>query len=226
MQTIFSAHILPFYTALLMIMEETDRLGLRYEIARKAIHLSSLSIPVIYWFISRELALCLLVPLFSGFFLIDLLKNFSTPVAVWYHNTFDSMLRTHELQGNKAYLNGATHIVMAALLLVLFFPKIIAVTAFAMVAVSDTLAAITGKIMGKHRFGKKSMEGSGAFFLSALCIITVVPGLNLFIGLAMAIAATVTEACMVRIGEFKIDDNLSIPLVSASIGVLCTKLFL
>jgi len=205
-------------------MEAIDRLELRYEIARKAIHLSSLSIPVIYWFISRDLALLLLVPLFAGFFLIDLLKNFVAPVSAWYHKTFDAMLRTHELEGNKAYLNGATNIVMAALLLVLFFPKIIAVTAFTMVAVSDTLAAIIGKTFGKHRFGQKSLEGSAAFFLSSLCIVAVIPGLPLFVGIAMAMSATITEAFIVRIGDFKIDDNLAIPLVSATVGVLCTLL--
>ncbi len=205
-------------------MEEIDRLELRYEVARKAIHLSSLSIPVIYWFISQELALLLLVPLFFGFFLIDLLKNFFAPVSVWYHKTFDSMLRAHELKRTKTHLNGATYIMMAALLLVLFFPKIIAVTAFSLVAVSDTLAAIIGKRFGRHRFGLKSVEGSAAFFLSALVVISIVPGLNFFIGLIMAITATLTEAFMIRIGEFKIDDNLSIPLASAAAGTLCSLL--
>ncbi|MEI7694725.1 MAG: phosphatidate cytidylyltransferase [Chlorobium sp.] len=209
-----------------MTMDEIDRLELRYEVARKAIHLSSLSIPVIYWFINRELALLLLVPLFCGFFVIDLLKNFSGTVSTWYYKAFGSMLRTHELQGNKAYLNGATHIVMAALLLVLFFPKIIAVTAFTLVAVSDTIAAIVGKIFGRHRFGKKSLEGSMAFFLSALLIVAVVPGLNLFVGVAMSITATITEAFIVRFGDFKIDDNLAIPLFSATVGLLGTLLFL
>ena len=201
-----------------------DRLELRYEVARKAIHLSSLSIPVIYWFISRELALLLLLPLFSGFFLIDLLKNFFTPVSIWYHKTFDSMLRTHELERTKNNLNGATYIMMAALLLVLFFPKIIAVAAFSLVAVSDTLAAIIGKSFGKHRFGQKSVEGSAAFFCSALVVISIVPGLNPFIGIIMAVTATLTEAFIVRIGEFKVDDNLSIPLASAIVGKLCTLL--
>ncbi len=201
-----------------------DRLELRYEVARKAIHLSSLSIPVIYWFISRELALLLLFPLFSGFFLIDLLKNFFTPVSIWYHKTFDSMLRTHELERTKNNLNGATYIMMAALLLVLFFPKIIAVAAFSLVAVSDTLAAIIGKSFGKHRFGQKSVEGSAAFFCSALVVISIVPGLNPFIGIIMAVTATLTEAFIVRIGEFKVDDNLSIPLASAIVGKLCTLL--
>jgi dolichol kinase len=205
-------------------MEEIDRLELRYEVARKAIHISSLSIPLIYWFISRELALFILVPLFAGFFLVDLLKNFFTPISEWYHQTFGAMLRTHELKPAKAQLNGATYIMMAALLLVLFFPKIIAVAAFSMVAVSDTLAAIIGKTFGKHRFGQKSVEGSVAFFLSALAVVAIVPGLNPIIGIIMAITGTLTEAFMVRIREFKIDDNLSIPLVSASVGTLCTLL--
>lgn len=205
-------------------MEEMDRLELRYEVARKAIHLSSLSIPVIYWFISRELALLLLFPLFSGFFLIDLMKNFFTPVSVWYHKTFDSMLRSHELDKTKKHLNGATYIVMAALLMVLFFPKDIAVTALSLVAVSDTLAAIIGKSFGKHRFGQKSVEGSAAFFLSAIVVVGTVQGLNPVIGIVMAITATLTEAFIVRIGEFKVDDNLSIPLASAVAGKLCTLL--
>lgn len=205
-------------------MEEIDRLELRYEVARKAIHISSLSIPVIYWFISRDLALFILVPLFSGFFVIDLLKNFFTPVSEWYHRTFGAMLRTHELKRAKGQFNGATYIVLAALLLVLFFPKIIAVAAFSMVAISDTLAAIAGKTIGKHRFGQKSVEGSAAFFFSALVVVAVIPGLNPFIGLIMAITGTLTEAFMVRIGEFKVDDNLSIPLVSASVGTLCSLL--
>ncbi|WP_076792001.1 diacylglycerol/polyprenol kinase family protein [Chlorobium sp. KB01] len=206
--------------------EAIDRLELRYEVARKAIHLSSLSIPVIYYFITRELALLLLLPLFAGFFLVDLLKNFVPPVSKWYHKTFDSMLRTHEIKGEKNHLNGATCITLSALLLVLFFPKIIAIAAFSMVAVSDTLAAIIGKAFGKHRFGQKSIEGSMAFFLSALLIMKFIPEINPGIGFAMALVATVTESFVLRIGSFRIDDNLSIPLVSATFGTLCYMLFL
>ncbi|MEI6692425.1 MAG: diacylglycerol/polyprenol kinase family protein [Chlorobium sp.] len=206
-------------------MAKRDRLKLRYEVARKTIHLSSLSIPVIYYFITREIALMLLVPIFAGFFLVDLLKNFYPPVTKWYHSTFDAMLRSHELE-KKPYLNGATYITMGALFLVLFFPKIIVVATFSMVSVSDTFAAIIGKAFGKHRFGQKSVEGSIAFFLSALIIVAVVPELNIVIGLVMAVTATVTEAFIVNIGEFKVDDNLSIPLVSAAVGMLCYVLFL
>lgn len=206
--------------------EEIDRLELRYEVARKTIHLSSLSIPLIYFFITRELALFLLIPLFTGFFMVDLLKNFAGPVANWYHKTFDSMLRTHEIKGEKNHLNGATCITMSALLLVLFFPKLIVIAAFSMVAISDTLAAIIGKAFGKHRFGQKSIEGSMAFFLSALLIMLLVPGIDHGIGFAMAVVGTITESFVLRIGGFRIDDNISIPLVSATFGTLAYMLFL
>ena len=52
------------------------------------------------------------------------------------------------------------------------------------------------------------------------------PELNIVIGLVKAVTATVTEAFIVNIGEFKVDDNLSIPLVSAAVGMLCYVLFL
>lgn len=201
-------------------MEENTQLALRYEIARKAIHLSSVSIPILYWFLSRDVALLLLTPLFAGFFVIDLLKNFVPPISRWYHRTFDAMLRSHELNEEKFTFNGATYMVLSALLLVLFFPKVIAVTAFAMVAISDTMAAIVGRTLGRHRFGLKSVEGSTAFFVSALAIVAVVPELPPVIGIAMAITATIAEALAGQVSRLKIDDNLVIPLSSATVGFL------
>jgi len=59
-----------------------------------------------------------------------------------------------------------------------------------------------------------------------LLIVALVPELNMLIGIVMAISATLTEAFIVRIGSFKIDDNLSIPLVSALVGILCYMLFM
>lgn len=190
------------------------------EIARKAIHLSSLSIAVIYCHIERELALILLIPIFAGFFLVDLAKNVIPPIAEWYHRTFSAMLREHELQKERLHFNGATYITLSALLLVFFFPKIIAITAFSLVAVSDTVAALAGKKFGHHRIWDKSLEGSAAFLVSALMIIFIVPKLNPTAGIVMAITATVVEAIPWRIGWFKVDDNLTIPLASALAGYL------
>jgi len=204
---------------------QPDKLDFRKELVRKAIHISSISIALIYCHISRDLALLLLVPLFTGFFLVDMLKNVSEPVSAWYHRTFGSMLRPHELEKNHRHLNGATWITLSALILVLFFPKVIAIAAFSMVALADTVAALAGKAFGRHRFGHKSLEGSAAFLVTALLIVTVVPNLNMQAGLVMALTATGTEAFDMRIGSFKVDDNLTIPLFSACSGLLCYSIF-
>lgn len=192
----------------------------RYELARKLIHLSSVSIAVIYCTITKELVLVLLVPIFFGFLVVDLMKNFIPPLSRWYHNTFDPMLREHELEKEPLQFNGATYITFSALLLVLIFPKIIAITCFSLVAVSDTLAALAGKKFGHHRIGEKSLEGSFAFLISSLLIVAVIPRLDLIAGIITAITATVVEAFTLRINRYKVDDNLTIPLLSALVCYL------
>jgi dolichol kinase len=207
------------------IDHDPNRLDFRFEFARKAIHLSSLLIPLIYWHIGRKQALLILAPVTAGFLLVDVFKNFIPSLSEWYHETFDAMLRHHELSKDRLHLNGATWITLSALALIAFFPKTIAVAAFAMVSVSDTVAALVGKKFGQHRFGEKSLEGSFAFLCSAIVIVSVVPGLLLPVGAVMAIAGTVVEAMVIRIAGFKIDDNLTVPVFSAVVGVACYAWF-
>ncbi|MCG8344330.1 MAG: SEC59/DGK1/VTE5 family protein [Chlorobiales bacterium] len=203
-----------------MPQPESVNRNYRFELARKLIHLSSVIIAIIYCTITKELALVLLVPLFFGFLVVDLMKNFIPPLSRWYHDTFDPMLRKHELEKEPLQFNGATYISFSALLLVLIFPKIIAITCFSLVAVSDTMAALAGKKFGHHRIGEKSLEGSLAFLVSALLIVAIVPRLDLTAGIITAITATAVEAFTLRINRYKIDDNLTIPLVSAFICYL------
>ncbi len=201
---------------------DPDRLGFRYEFARKAIHLSSLLIPLIYWHIGRKQALLILAPMTAGFFLVDISKHFVPFLSTWYHSTFGTMLRHHELSRERLHLNGATWITLAALVLVAFFPKTIAVASFAMVSVSDTAAALVGKRFGTHRFGQKSFEGSFAFFASALLVVALIPGLPLPVGIVMALAGTIAEALSMKVFGFRIDDNFSVPLAGAIAGVLAS----
>jgi dolichol kinase len=203
------------------IEPDSDHLDFRYEFARKAIHLSSLLIPLIYWHIGRKQALLILAPVTAGFFLVDVSKHFVPFLSTWYHATFGTMLRHHELNRERLHLNGATWITLAAFALIAFFPKTIAVAAFAMVSVSDTIAALAGKKFGRHRFGQKSFEGSLAFFVSALLVVALIPGLLLPVGIVMAVVGTITEALVLKIGSFRIDDNFSVPLAGAVAGLFC-----
>lgn len=216
----YRLHVKPEKKQNSMRQPENVHRNFKFELARKLIHLSSVSIAIIYCAITRELALLLLVPLFSGFLLVDLLKNFIPPLSRWYHDTFDPMLREHELETEPLQLNGATYITFSALLLVLFFPKVIAITCFSMVAISDTMAALVGKKFGRHKIGEKSLEGSLAFLVSALLIVLVVPRLDLAAGIITAITATFVEALTLRINSYKVDDNLTIPLLSALVCYL------
>ncbi|MGA9117211.1 MAG: dolichol kinase [Bacteroidota bacterium] len=192
------------------------------EVARKCVHLSSLSIPLIYAFISKETALAVLVPLTLAFLAADLARFRVPALGEWYHGWFGWMLRPHERDGGIRRLNGATWVLLSATLCVLVFPKLIFLTAFSILIVSDTSAALAGRKFGRHPFLRKTLEGAAAFFLSALAVVALSPKilhlpLEYLIGGIGALVGTVVES--VSIG---VDDNLSIPV---TIGAMLWLLY-
>jgi dolichol kinase len=194
----------------------------RHELFRKGIHLSSLSIPVIYSFIDRSLALTLLLPI-TAFTVLGDLARFSIPAfARWYYRWFGWLLRRHEQDQARKRLTGASNVLIAATLSVLIFPKVIAINAFTILIISDTTSALIGRRYGRHRFLGKSLEGSLAFFVSALLVIFAAPKVQYLpmeyaLGMVAAAIGTVVEALSVRI-----DDNLSIPI---SVGLAMWGLY-
>ncbi len=190
------------------------------EIARKAIHLCSLSIPVVYYFVSRGTALTILVPLTAAFLAADLARLTIPAARTLFDRFFGFLLRSREQQERR--LNGATYVLISATLCVLIFPKIIVVTAFAILIVSDSAAALIGRKFGRHPFLSKTREGAGAFLVSALLVVLVAPKVDglpaeYLIGFAGALLGSVVESMPTNI-----DDNLSIPV---SIGLLMWLLY-
>ncbi len=193
-------------------LDRTATIEYKHELVRKAIHLFSLSIPIIYFFVTKKLALFLLVPVTAAFIVVDVARYYIPTVARWFYKWFGWLLRRHETDVNKKRLSGASNVLIAALLCVLFFPKVIAINAIAILIISDTTSALIGRRFGRHRFFAKSLEGSLAFFVSALLVILVAPKyeqlpLEYVMGFIAAAIGTVAEALPV-----KIDDNISIPL--------------
>ncbi|MCX6133941.1 MAG: dolichol kinase [Ignavibacteriales bacterium] len=183
------------------------------EFIRKLIHLCSLSIPTVYYFISRERALEILAPVFLAFFIVDLARFYHEPTQAWFYRWFGWLLRRHESDSKSKRLTGATNILLSAIVCVMIFPKIITINAFAILIISDITSALVGRRFGKHRFFQKSLEGATGFFVSALVVVLLAPKIERLpmeyvLGIIAAAAGAVTESMSTTI-----DDNISVPLV-------------
>jgi dolichol kinase len=207
-------------------MTPTDHATIHYrdEIVRKLIHLCSLSIPIVYYFISRTDTIIILSIVSFVALAIDLLRYFSSSFGKVFYSIFGILLRKHEIDEEKKNLNGATYVLISALLCVLLFPKVFFVTAFSILIISDSMAALVGRKIGSHKFLSKSLEGTLAFFISASIVVLFTPKvegllLEYIIGFIAAAVAAIVE----NISHGWMDDNLSVPV---SIGFSMWGLYL
>jgi len=211
-------------------------LDLQREVKRKRIHYIGLSVPILYYFSSKETMLIIIGLALIVFVLIDYLRlytksrymsylfgknGYSKRVSFRSPNgktidkdisipTLRPILRSEE----KRSWGSHTFYALGAFLCVLLYSKDIAICATAMLVIGDSVAAIVGKMIGRHKIYKnKTFEGSMACFMACLAIC------NFMVSLPLAIvgsaAATVTE-----LYTTKINDNFSIPIVSGGIMTL------
>ena len=179
------------------------------EVRRKLVHLVGLAIPINYGWASRDTALAVVVPLSLCFLAVDLLRRYHPGLAGLFRKYFFGIvLRDRE----ERTLMGSTYFLLAASLILLLFPKTIAIVSLLILIVSDTCAALVGKGIGRVRILGKTLEGSLAFLLSALLIVWCYPHLNRFSGSLAAVGAALIELLPIHV-----DDNFSIPLVAGAI---------
>jgi len=207
-------------------MTQIDNGTIKYkdELFRKLIHLTSLSIPIVYYFISTETAALILGILAGLALIIDLGRYIHPEMGKVFYKFFGFLLREHELDHKKRNLNGATYVLISALISVLIFPKVIFISAFSILIISDSLAALIGRKFGKHKFLSKSLEGTLTFFASACIVILFTPKVGGFseeylIGFIAAFVGAIVENISFKL----VDDNLSIPL---SVGFTMWGLYL
>jgi dolichol kinase len=186
----------------------------RDEVTRKMVHLCSLSIPVIGYFITKQSAMTILGILSAIAVVVDVGRHFILSWARMIKVVFGPIMREHETDEKKKNLNGATYVLLSALLCVWIFPKIIFITAFTILIISDTTAALIGRKFGRHKFLLKSLEGTTAFFVSAAIVICLTPKIDCHNSTeyAIGIIAAFVGAIMENISFGWADDNLSIPI--------------
>ena len=196
------------------------------ELYRKGIHLSSLSIPVGYALLDKGTMLAILFPVTALLVVTDFARIYSPSFRRFYHGLFGWLMREHERGPGSRSLNGASYVLLSACICILLFPQVIAITAFSILIVSDTVAALIGRRFGKKRFLGKSREGATAFLVSAILVVLLAPKVSYspaeyLIGTAGAGIGTIVESLPIAI-----DDNLSIPVCIGVVMWLLYVLFL
>ena len=194
--------------------EHTEDIALIGEIFRKITHLGAISIPVIYYFFG-DVIIYYLAAAFVFSLIIDMIRFYGGKKSKTFIVRYlGIMIRRHESKD----FTGATYILASSIIAIFIFQKPIAVTSIAFVVVGDTAGAIIGRIWGKVKYKSKSLEGSIGFFMACTAVALIVPELPFWVKIAGAFVATITEAFTV-----KIDDNLTVPLISGLVMQLITS---
>ncbi len=207
-------------------MTQIDRGTIDYksELLRKAIHLCSLSIPVIYYFITKSTALKILIPITIVSLIIDVGRYYIPFLNRMVEKYFGFLLREHEKDSVKKNLNGATYVFISAVVGIILLPKILFITSFAVLIVSDIAAALFGRRFGKHKFLSKSLEGTLAFFVFGCFVVLLSPKIEYNLTeYLIGFFAVAVGAIVENISYGWADDNLTIPL---SIGFTMWGLYL
>lgn len=189
------------------------------ELWRKATHTGALIIPAGYSFFSFEVLtmLAIMVPCAVISTVIDFSRLRQWPL--WgkvARPILGPMLRSHEVAGD---FSGATYILWSVVATVGLYRRDIAVAALAFIVIGDTLAALVGRKFGRHKFGRKSLEGSLACLVGTLLVAFFTPGLALPVALCGAFVAAFVEAF-----SGPIDDNVSVPLISGLAMLIIEKI--
>ena len=210
-------------------MGEASNTPYSVELIRKAIHLCSLLIPVLYYSLPKSTALAVLIPLTAGFVITDLLRHYHEPSSKLFHALFGRLLREHETGKQKKALNGGTYMLVSATICILIFPKLIVITSLTILIIGDSAAALIGQRFGRHKISRvrsinKSIEGSAAFFLGAIVVVFLTPKIaevpsEYIIGVVAAFVGMLAEVFSSDI----VDDNLAVPL---SVGATMWLLYL
>jgi dolichol kinase len=171
---------------------------------RKAFHLCGLCIPLAYMYLPENVFLYLFFPMAAAFIIIDLARLKIKWLERIYLRVAKNLLRDREYSRPAASL----YYLIGSGLTIILFPKQIAIAALAVQTLSDTVAALAGQRLGRHKIGNKTVEGSAAFLISAWIILAVYFGREPLKHFIPALAGTLAE-----LFSSPVDDNLTVPLV-------------
>jgi dolichol kinase len=193
---------------------------IRRELARKAFHLSSASLPLLVWLAPRWLALAVLLPMAAVAVAVDWTRLRYRAPRYWFLRYTRRMLRHHE----RRRFAGATYMAVAYAAALVLFPKPIAVMAMLFNGFGDAAAALIGKRFGRRRTAwGKSWEGFAAGLTVNLAVGLVISSLAPSVPAAAAIAGALAAATLEFL-DLPIDDNVRVTLGGGGVAFLVAML--
>jgi glycerol-3-phosphate acyltransferase PlsY len=183
------------------------------EIFRKLIHISSLAIPLIYFFLIKDKNV--MASILTILTLISLLIEYARLnrkgyVRFFFYKYLKSVLRSNELKG---HLTGATWMLIGFTSSVIIFDFEVSVLALLFLSVGDAVAAVVGRALPIGKIWDKSILGSLSGFL--FCVIFGL-AINNTLSLQIIIFGAIS-GMFIELIPLKINDNFSIPIFSGFI---------
>jgi dolichol kinase len=186
------------------------------EILRQLVHLSGLVFIALAWFIEKSLVGILFI--FYSEYVCRRDRGQKTMLSRIECRLRDFAFIFERKDARRPFA-GAFWFYFGAGLAFLVFPLNAASAAGATLAVSDSLSTIIGKKLGRHAIlGRKTVEGTAAFFLSSLfiCLLFFSPAIAVAGAAAAALAELLPEWNRISRSRLSglLDDNLLIPLMT------------
>ncbi len=148
------------------------------------------------------------------FISMDILRKNNRNVNTFFIHYFKPVMRQHEIN----HLAGTTYLFLGVMVLVLFFNPIVVSLSLLFLAFADPFASYFGIRFGRDKiYGDKTIQGFLAAFLicAGLTIVYLIYH-DLLLGrvILVAILAGIIGALAELVPIAKLDDNLTIPIVS------------
>lgn len=187
-------------------------------LARKAYHFFGVLIIIgLYQILTRHQAVIAITVAASLLVTLDFLRLRNRSLNRVTYQLFAPFLRKEEF--NK--FSGMAYLLSGAFFVVVFFPKPVGLLAFLFLAIGDPISSIVGVLYGKDKIvGNKSLQGSMAGFLA--CTFTaalyfqflgIMTDRIILVSLIGGFIGALSE--LIPVG--KLDDNFTIPVISASL---------
>lgn len=185
--------------------------------ARKIWHMAGVSfIAVLYAFIPERISLILLLTAFLIFVPMDIFRQ----RYEWFNQFMVAFFRPILRQSEVHRLAGTSYLLTGVLIVAFLFPRPIVQMTLLFLAFADPLASYVGIRYGKDKiFRHKSLQGTltALFVCAVICFIYLYTH-NILVDhiFGVSLAAGIIGALSELIPVGKLDDNLTLPVLSAS----------